>query len=370
MRQSDQTLTAEDNIIPPEYRLSSYDYSFDESAVAPFPAERRDMAKLLVSRSNESEGEIIYFKEIVDFLGKGDLLVMNISQPDKVRLRLKRSTGGSVEVLVMPSTAEEYEGGTVVEAMFRGGSKLKDGEILNGEGFSVKVFGAVKEGFGRIILNTTPSGLSVFLERFGEVPLPPYIIKRRLRAGIKYDFDAERYRTVYGSEGGGIAAPTAGFHFTPELLTDLRDRGVDIAFLRLDVGSDTFLPVRHEDIRLHKVRSERCVVGDGVVEAVKKAKSRGGRVVAVGTTTTRALETAALGGNMEAFDGYTDLTILPGHKFRVVDAMITNFHMPKSSLLIMIAAFAGRERILSLYRQAASARMRFYSYGDAMLLFR
>lgn len=351
-----------------EFDLESYDYPFEESRVAAYPAPQREASRLLVFRRAEEEVEETTFAQIGRFLRPGDLLVVNRSLAEKVRLRLKRRSGGAIEILLFNGAPREEGEGCRLPCLLRGGAKLKAGEVLSGDGFTLTLAERPQQGRGEVHLAVAPRALPAFLETFGQVPLPPYILKRRRETHLTYGDDPQRYRTVFADTPGGIAAPTAGFHFSEALLAELAARGIGLAKVHLQVGSDTFLPIRERDIRRHQVQSEAFDVSEEAAAAIEAAQRRGGRVIAVGTTAVRALESAAQEGAVRPCRGLTSLTILPGHRFQAVDGLITNFHMPRSSLLVLVASFAGRERLLALYRRAMAAGFRFYSYGDAMLI--
>ncbi len=297
------------------------------------------------------------FSDLVDLLTENDLLVINQTRVIRARLMgSKVPTGGKIELLLIREIERDRW-----EVMV-GGKGLKPGSRIQ---INDGPEGLIEKDLGRSLRQisfTTP--INDVIEEIGGVPLPPYI-----NAVLK---EPERYQTVYARESGSAAAPTAGLHFTPELLERIRAKGVRLAEVILHIGLDTFAPVHEEDPRDHQIHSEWCQITGRVVDAIIETRRRGGRVIAVGTTSVRTLETAALQSDdpkgLGPFEGPTDLFILPGFKFRVVDGMLTNFHLPESSLLMMVSAFAGRERILSLYELAMKEKYRFYSFGDAMLL--
>jgi S-adenosylmethionine:tRNA ribosyltransferase-isomerase len=300
------------------------------------------------------------FRDLPELLRAGDLLVVNRSRVRPARLLGTRAGGGAAEVLLVRPLGDE-----AWEALVRPGRRLRPGDVVDvGPGLRVAIeTGPVgREGRRRVrLLAEGPPDRAV--ERLGHVPLPPYI-RRPDRAE-----DRARYQTVYAREEGSVAAPTAGLHFTNDLLLRLEARGIDRAELVLHVGPGTFRPVRVDDVRDHRLEAEPFVVSADTAAAVARARARGGRVVAVGTTAVRALETAATEeGTVRAGAGETGLVIVPGFRFRVVDALITNFHLPRSSLLLLVAAFGGRDRVLGAYAEAVREGYRFYSYGDAMLV--
>ena len=299
------------------------------------------------------------FRDIVARLRPGDLLVVNRTRVIPARLLGRRASGGRAEILLLrPLTGETWE------ALLRPSGRIKPGEeIAIGAGFSARVENppGAADGLRRVrLLSGDPAA---DIERHGHVPLPPYI-----RRGDT-PRDRERYQTVFARDPGSVAAPTAGLHFTPGILAELATRGVDLAEVVLHVGPATFLPVRTEDPALHRLPAESFEVPEAAADAVRRTRAHRGRVVAVGTTTTRALESAATeGGEVRPVAGETDLVIVPGFHFRVVDALLTNFHLPRSSLLLLVSAFGGVEAIRLAYREAIRAGYRFYSYGDAMLI--
>jgi S-adenosylmethionine:tRNA ribosyltransferase-isomerase len=300
------------------------------------------------------------FRDLLSLLQRGDLLVVNRSRVFPARLRGRRKKGGEAEVLLLRRTAP----GTW-EALLRPGRRLPIGaEIRCESGLVVTVLGGpLAEDGRRTVRLDAPNDPDGLVETVGEVPLPPYIER------APETIDSERYQTVYARESGSVAAPTAGLHFTPALLGSLRDAGVEIAELFLHVGPGTFRPVKVSDVREHRVASEPFEIPDDTASAIARARARQGRVVAVGTTVVRTLETAAAtDGAIHPGAGETDLVIVPGFAFQVVDALITNFHLPRSSLLLLVAAFAGRDWTLAAYREAVSRGYRFYSYGDAMFI--
>jgi S-adenosylmethionine:tRNA ribosyltransferase-isomerase len=351
-------------------RLEDFEYSLPPEFIAQDPLEPRDSSRLMVLDRAAGTVRHAVFRDIGEFLAPGDLLVFNDTRVIPARLSaVKERTGGRVEILLLrrleAQTWEALVGGKHVRAgtklMLAGcaepsGLKRPDrspdairAEIIRDLGSSRRVL--------RFSRPLTPR-----LKALGSAPLPPYIHKT-LR-------DPERYQTVYARDPGSAAAPTAGLHFTPELIERLRGRGVRTAFVTLHVGLDTFAPIVERDVERHEIHAEWIRVPEETARAVREARAASRRVVAVGTTSVRALETAAAQSNAEtaAFEGDTRLYITPGYRFRAVDAMITNFHLPHSTLLVMVSAFAGRERILAAYEEAKREGYRFYSFGDAMLI--
>jgi S-adenosylmethionine:tRNA ribosyltransferase-isomerase len=319
----------------------------------------RDASRLLVLERVTGVLSHRTFSDLPELLRAGDLLVVNRSRVFPARLLGRRGGGGEAEVLLVRRQEPE-----VWDALVRPGRRLRPGSVVDvAPGFRVRIEGSPTPPLRRVRLLVEGLTATAAVERYGHVPLPPYIQRADRPA------DRERYQTVFARESGSVAAPTAGLHFTPRLLGRLRERGVDRTELILHVGPGTFRPVQVEDVRRHRVEAERFTIPEDTAIAVRRAREQGRRVVAVGTTATRALE-SALGpdGRLRAGDGETDLVIVPGYRFRVVDALVTNFHLPRSSLLLLVSALAGRGLVLGAYAEAVRARYRFYSYGDAMLV--
>ncbi len=346
---------------PPMTRVALFDYDLPEDLIAAVPAARRDESRLMVLDRQGGAMAHRRFFELPDLLRAGDLLVMNDARVLPARLSARRATGGAVEVLlVRPEGA-----GACWLAMLRSSGSLREGEALTGEGGAPDVTLVESRGQGcwSVELAGPLSG--------GRMPLPPYIVRSRRRLGLPEqmpELDAERYQTVYARREGAVAAPTAGLHFTDELLGRIRERGVTTCTLSLLVGPGTFRPVKCDEVEDHALDAEFYHLPQGTAEAVRAALSEGRRVVATGTTTCRVLEHVARTGRYEEHEGWTDLFIYPPFEFRAVGALITNFHLPRSTLLMLVAAFAGRERVLAAYAEAVREGYRFYSYGDAMLI--
>jgi S-adenosylmethionine:tRNA ribosyltransferase-isomerase len=342
-------------------RIQDFDYELPEAAIAQEPLPERDASRLLVLDRRDGSLRHQVFRDLPELLEPGDLVVVNRTRVFPARLLGRRSAGGTAEVLLVRRLA-----GDLWEALVRPGRRLRAGdrvEIAPDLSVAIESEAQGPDARRRVRILAKDPDAAGALERLGHVPLPPYI-RRPDRPE-----DRDRYQTTYSREPGSVAAPTAGLHFTPELLARLRARGIGIAELVLHVGPGTFKPVAADDVRRHTVAPEPFLVPRETAEAVQQARGRGGRVVAVGTTTTRALETTSRGDrHVVPGAGETDLVIVPGSRFRVVDALVTNFHLPRSSLLLLVSAFAGRERVLSAYRAALDAGYRFYSYGDAMLI--
>jgi S-adenosylmethionine:tRNA ribosyltransferase-isomerase len=343
-----------------DYALSSYDYSLPPELVAQEPLAERDQSRLLLLDRASGALQHRDFAELPELLLPGDLLVTNRSRVFPARLLGRRAKGGRAEILLVRRLQDG-----AWDAMLRPGRRLREGMLIDvAPGLKVRVEpGGAEKVLRRVRLIADGMSEDEALERHGHPPLPPYI-HREDRPG-----DRERYQTIYAREPGSVAAPTAGLHFTQALLARLDARGVERAELVLHVGPGTFRPVEVEDVRHHRVDPERYSVPLETAAAFGRARADKRRVVAVGTTVTRVLETATDdAGRLRAGDGETGLVIVPGHPFRAVNALVTNFHLPGSSLLLLACAFAGRERLLAAYREAVRERYRFYSYGDAMLI--
>ncbi len=338
-------------------KTSDFDYHLPESSIAQTPAEPRDSSRLLVLHRDTGELEHCIFRDVSDYLLAGDLLVLNQTRVIPARIYARKETGGRVELLLLRRRDE-----LTWEALV-GGKGLRVGTLVKVEDGPEVEITEILEGSERLIKFSEP--IEPYFSKVGNVPLPPYIHE-------KLD-DPERYQTVYAREPGSAAAPTAGLHFTPRLLEELQVKGVKIAYVTLHVGLDTFAPVTEENPAQHRIHSESCELSQGNADLINQTKQSGGRVIAVGTTSVRILESAAIENTdhsilITAFSDPTSLFILPGYQFKIVDAMITNFHLPKSTLLMLVSAFAGREKILETYETAINEGYRFYSFGDAMLI--
>jgi len=343
--------------------LTEFNYELPESLIAAFPSQDREKSRLLVLR--RKSGKIIHsvFSELGEFLDSGDLLVLNDTKVFPARLRGKKDSGGKVEVLLIERFPEA--GRTLWIALVDAAKKPQVGSrLFFGERMSAQVIGDL--GRGRFGLEFHHDGeFDEQIKALGEPPLPAYVRRQRPTQA----FDSERYQTVYATHTGAIAAPTAGFHFTPELFAKLAATGIEKALLTLHVGPGTFQPVREAAIENHRMEGERYNLSAASAEKIKEAKRAGHRIVAVGSTSTRALEWIALqSGAIVADEGIARLYIRPGDSFRVLDGLITNFHLPGSTPLILVAAFAGLDVLRRAYREAIEKKYRFYSYGDAMLI--
>lgn len=334
-------------------KLSDFDYHLPQERIAQTPVEPRSASRLLVLERDTGNLTHTHFHTIGEYLRPGDLLVVNQTRVIPARLPAKKTeTGGKVEILLLNQRDE-----TTWEALV-GGRRMGAGkrfQLANG------MLGEIVEelaGAKRVVQFEMP--VNPYLEELGQTPLPPYIHETLP--------DPERYQTVYAQQNGSAAAPTAGLHFTPELLESLEQQGVGLAKVTLHVGLDTFAPVTEDDVTEHHIHSEWCQLTPETAEQINQTKQAGGRVIAVGTTSVRTLESAAKPDHVEPFEGPTNLYILPGYQFKVVDCMVTNFHLPKSTLLMMVSAFAERQKILQAYQTAIKEEYRFYSFGDAMLI--
>ena len=346
-------------------KTSDFDYHLPESSIAQTPAEPRDSSRLLVLRRASGELEHRIFRDVSDYLNPSDLLVLNQTRVIPARIFAHKETGGRVEILLLRRrdtlTWEALLGGKGLRVGKMVFVEIGDGESST-ENQSKRVIAEIVEileGSERLIRFSEP--IEPYFAQVGNVPLPPYIYEKLN--------DPERYQTVYAREPGSAAAPTAGLHFTPRLLEELQVKGVKIAYVTLHVGLDTFAPVTEDDPEEHKIHTEWCELPQETADLINQTKISGGRVIAVGTTSVRTLESAMAGRDtVSSYVGPTSLYILPGYQFKVVDVMITNFHLPKSTLLMLVSAFAGREKILETYKTAVQEGYRFYSFGDAMLI--
>jgi S-adenosylmethionine:tRNA ribosyltransferase-isomerase len=338
----------------PAYRLSDFDYELPEELIAQSPASERTASRLMLVAGSRIEDK--RFTELAELFAPGDLLVLNDTRVIRSRLHGRRATGGRVELLLERIVAPD-EAWMQLSASH---PPKPGGRIALPGGTSAIVI--EREGRFFRLRFELDGPLDDYLDRYGEVPLPPYIA-REPRAD-----DAERYQTVYARHPGAVAAPTAGLHFDESMLERLRSRGIDLAYVTLHVGAGTFQPVESEDIARHRMHSERFTIPKATVAAIEKARSAKRAVVAVGTTTLRALESAASGDDILAGASETALFIRPGYRFRVIDRLLTNFHLPRSTLLMLVSAFAGFGHIRRAYAHAVRERYRFFSYGDAMLL--
>jgi S-adenosylmethionine:tRNA ribosyltransferase-isomerase len=338
-------------------KTSDFDFQLPEELIAQTPLERRDSSRLLTLDKNTGAVGHQHFYDLPRFLRLGDCLVLNDSRVLPARLIGHRPTGGACEVLLLAD-----RGGDLWECLVRPGRKLKPGaQVLFGDGqLTATVEAELNDGKRAVRFHYQGIFLEI-LERLGRMPLPPYI-KAELQ-------DQERYQTVYSKVVGSAAAPTAGLHFTPELLEQVREMGVKVCYVTLHVGLGTFRPVKAEEITDHEMHSEFCMISRETAGVINETKKNGGRIICVGTTSCRTVESfAAEDGTMLERSGWTNIFIYPGYKFKVLDALITNFHLPQSTLIMLVSALAGRESILAAYETAVRERYRFFSFGDAMMI--
>ena len=339
-------------------KTSDFYYDLPEELIAQDPLEDRSSSRLLVLDKKTGETEHHVFREIVDYLDPGDCLVINDTKVIPARLiGAKEETGAKIEVLLLKRGADD-----VWETLVKPGRKAKPGTRISfGDGLLTgEVVDIVDEG-NRLIRFEYEGIFEEILDRLGQMPLPPYITHQ-----LK---DKDRYNTVYAEHPGSAAAPTAGLHFTPELLEKIKNKGVDIAHVTLHVGLGTFRPVKVDDVENHHMHSEFYMIDETAAEKINRAKEKGKRVICVGTTSCRTIESAAdENGRLKACSGWTDIFIYPGYQFKILDALITNFHLPESTLVMLVSALAGREHVLAAYEEAVKERYRFFSFGDAMFI--
>lgn len=331
-----------------------FDFRVPPELIAQEPASPPESCRLMVLEKSKGKITHCYFYQIVDYFNPDDCLILNDTRVIKARLHGKRETGGKVEVLLLRKIKS-----SLWEALVKPGKKVRFGEVIFFKtGLKGKVIG---EGEGRVKLVEFNTSALKKIEMAGEVPLPPYI-----KAPLK---DEKNYQTVYARVPGSAAAPTAGLHFTPHLLEKLKEKGVKIGWVTLHIGLDTFRPIQEDEVEKHLIHKEYLNISKKTVRIVNETREKGGRVFACGTTVVRALETAALdNGELQPYKGETSLYIYPGFKFKAVDALITNFHYPRSTLIVLVSAFAGREKIIKAYKEAVKLKYRFFSFGDAMLI--
>ena len=338
-------------------QVSDFDYFLPEELIAQEPIEKRDTSRLMLVNKDSDLFEHEYFYQMPKHLHRGDILVLNDTRVIPARLLgIKESTGARAEVFLLNDI-----GDNVWSALVRPAKRLKKGTVININGGRIQAeILEEKEDGERTIRLRYEGVLMEALAECGEMPLPPYIHKRLA--------DGKRYQTVYARADGSVAAPTAGLHFTDALLEEISSKGVEIVYITLQVGIGTFRPVKTDTIEAHQLHSEKYILTAAAANKLNECKKNGGRIIAVGTTCVRTLESVAKDGFFHASSGYTDIFIYPGYKFAAIDGMITNFHLPKSTLLMLVSAFAGRERMLSAYYEAISMKYRFFSFGDAMMI--
>lgn len=350
-----------------DFTLKAYKYHLPPENIAQKPAEKRDHSRLLVLNNVTKEISHQQFTDITSYIDDGDMLVLNDTRVFPARLLGKKVTGGKVEVFLLHfPTVTSNPGEAECEVLIKSSKRPKIGTLLHlGPNLSCRVTELLDNGGARVLLHfESTKELSEILKECGQVPLPPYIE----RQGGTTDNDTARYQTVYANEPGAVAAPTAGLHFTAGLLKELQRRQINLGTVTLHVGYGTFAPVRSEQIQEHKIHREYCVIPQETVDQINQTKKQGGKIWAVGTTTVRTLEYGARNGTLKPMEGWCDLYIYPGFTFRVIDNLITNFHLPESSLMFLVSALCGRDTLLNCYQQAIEKGYRFYSYGDAMAI--
>lgn len=339
-------------------KTSDFYYDLPKELIAQTPVEPRDSSRLLILDKNSGSIEHKNFYDIIDFLNPGDLLVANDSRVLPARIYgIKDETGARVEFLLLKQISPNRW-----ETLSKPGKKAREGaKFTFGNGIMHAEVSKVKDDGNRIVDFECDENFFTALDKIGQMPLPPYIT-----AELK---DKERYQTVYSHELGSAAAPTAGLHFTKELMKKIKEKGVNIAYVTLHVGLGTFRPVKVDDVTKHKMHSEHYEIPETTANLINETKKNGGRVIAVGTTSCRTLESvASFFGEIKACDGFTDIFIYPGYKFKVLDGLITNFHLPESTLIMLVSAFAGYENIMNAYKVAVEEKYRFFSFGDAMFI--
>lgn len=340
-------------------KVDLFDFHLPEELIAQTPLEQRDASRLMVLNKETGNVKHHMFHDLLDYVREGDCLVLNDTRVLPARLfGIKEDTGANIEVLLLKQTQ-----GDTWETLVKPAKRVKEGTVISfGDGRLTAVCKETSDQGGRLLEFNYEGIFYEVLEQLGEMPLPPYI-KERLD-------DQERYQTVFAREQGSAAAPTAGLHFTEEMLEQLKEKGVHIAFLTLHVGLGTFRPVSVDDLEEHDMHSEFYQVSEGTAALLNSVREKGGRIISVGTTSTRTLETIATehNGKFVASSGWTNIFIFPGYEFKAIDGMITNFHLPKSTLIMLVSALAGRENVISAYEQAVAEKYRFFSFGDAMLI--
>ncbi len=335
------------------YKLSDYDYNLPKELIAKYPVEPRDSCRLMVLNRKDKSIKHTIFRNIGDYLEKGDLLVLNDTKVIPARLIGRKETGSKIEIFLLRELGEN-----VWEALGKNIKRLKLGQkVIFGNDFYCELLEKSKDG--KIKVKLFADNVKEAINKYGHIPLPPYISRE------DEEKDRQLYQTVFARKEGAVASPTAGLHFTEELLNQLKEKGINITYITLHVGLGTFKPIKVEDITKHKMHEEYYSIPDESLNLIKETKEKNKRVIAVGTTVVRALESYGKTGKKE---GYSDIYIYPPFQFKIIDALITNFHLPKSTLLLLVSAFAGRDFIMRAYKEAVKNKYRFFSYGDAMFI--
>ena len=339
-------------------KTDDFDFYLPEELIAQTPLKKRDASRLLVLDKKTGSIQHKNFTDVIDYMEKGDTLVLNDTKVMPARLYgIKENTGALIEVLLLKD-----EGDNIWECLTRPAKRIKEGSVISfGDGkLKARCIEVLDEGIRKFSLEYNGI-LYEILDELGEMPLPPYIHEKLE--------DKDRYQTVYAKNIGSAAAPTAGLHFTKELLDEIKAKGVNIVYITLHVGLGTFRPVNVEDVTVHKMHSEYYVMSEDVASLLNETKKNGHKIIAVGTTSTRTLETVmSLYGTFKACSGWTDIFIYPGYEFKVIDSLITNFHLPKSTLVMLVSALAGKDNIMRAYSEAVKEKYRFFSFGDSMLI--
>ena len=347
-----------------EVKLSDFDYELPQELIAQMPADKRQNSKMLVLDKTNNTIEHKHFFDIVDYIDENSILVLNNTKVLPARLYGKKDTGGKIEVFLLEGVR-----GKIWNALIKPSKRVKPDTIIKiSDELSVRAIERLEEAGEWIVELIYEGNLFDILHKVGNIPLPPYI-ERKIQAEKLKQFDMERYQTVYAKDEGSVAAPTAGLHFTKEILDKLQAKGIEIAYVTLNVGLGTFRPVKCENVLDHKMHSETFEITQDAADKINKAKSEGKKLIAVGTTTVRTLETAYQKyGCIKACHDHSELFIYPPYEFKVVDKLITNFHLPKSTLLMLVSALAGKEFIFKAYMEAIENKYRFFSYGDCMFI--
>ena len=344
-------------------KLSEFDYELPEELIAQFPAQKRDFSKLLVLSKQTGQLEHKHFYDVVDYFDENDVLVLNNTRVIPARLYAQKSTGANIEIFLLKEVKAQHW-----EVLLRPAKRVKPDDVLKiSDELSAQLIEKYEDGKALVKL-LYEGNIFEILDRVGKIPLPPYI-ERKMSDDELAKLDYERYQTVYAKNKGSVAAPTAGLHFTEEIIEKLKSKGVQICYVTLNVGLGTFKPVNTENIEDHKMDNEVFEITQEAAHIISNGMKNGNRIVAVGTTSTRTLETTFQKyGEIKAVKDSSEMFIYPGYEFKVVDALITNFHLPKSTLIMLVSALAGKDTIFNAYKEAIAQKYRFYSYGDCMLI--